>query len=160
MNIKDLSINPFDIFDNHWALLASGNKDGFNEMTISWGGMGTFWNKPVVTVYVRPSRYTFKFMEDNDIFTISFFDKAYRNDLAVLGTKSGRDGDKLAKTKIKTKFIDDNTIGFNEAKLTLVCRKIFSQFLDVKDPALLKEFYGDNSIHKMYIGEVIKIIEQ
>ena len=32
-------------------------------MTISWGGMGTLWSRPVATVYVKPCRYTHEFME-------------------------------------------------------------------------------------------------
>ena len=37
-------------------------------MTISWGGMGTLWGKPVVTVYVKLCRYTYGFMnEESDM---------------------------------------------------------------------------------------------
>ena len=46
----------FSVFDKKWALLTAGNKDSFNTMTVSWGGMGTIWGKPVATVYVRTSR--------------------------------------------------------------------------------------------------------
>ena len=52
-----------DQFADQWALLTAGQKEHFNMMTISWGGMGTLWNKPVVTVYVKPFRYTYEFME-------------------------------------------------------------------------------------------------
>lgn len=47
----------FDQFDKKWALLTAGKIDNFNSMTISWGGLGTLWNKPVATVYVRTSIY-------------------------------------------------------------------------------------------------------
>lgn len=47
-------------------------------MTISWGGLGTLWNKPVVTIYVKPIRYTYEFMENNEFFTISFYDETYK----------------------------------------------------------------------------------
>lgn len=47
----------FAQFDKKWALLTAGTKDDFNTMTISWGGIGTIWNKPVATMYVRESRY-------------------------------------------------------------------------------------------------------
>ena len=30
----------FSQFDKKWALLTAGNKDSFNTMTISWGGLG------------------------------------------------------------------------------------------------------------------------
>ena len=43
----------FAQFDKKWALLSAGTKEKHNTMTISWGGMGTLWGKPVVTVYVK-----------------------------------------------------------------------------------------------------------
>ena len=43
----------FSVFDKKWALLTAGDKDKFNTMTVSWGGLGTLWSKPVATVYVR-----------------------------------------------------------------------------------------------------------
>ena len=54
----DFTTNIFEQFDKKWALLTAGNSEDFNTMTISWGGMGTIWNKPVATVYVRTSRLT------------------------------------------------------------------------------------------------------
>ena len=46
-------VNAFEIYDKDWALLTAGSAEKFNTMTISWGGLGTLWNKPVVTVYVK-----------------------------------------------------------------------------------------------------------
>jgi len=47
-------------------------------MTISWDELGTLWNKSVTTVYVKPCRYTYNFMEENDYFVLSFFQEEYR----------------------------------------------------------------------------------
>ena len=47
-------------------------------MTISWGGLGTLWERPVATVYVKKNRYTFEFMEESDYFTVSFYPKEQR----------------------------------------------------------------------------------
>ena len=68
----------FTKFDKQWALLTAGNKDSFNTMTVSWGGLGTLWSRPVATVYVRTSRYTHEFMDREDYFTISFFPEHYK----------------------------------------------------------------------------------
>ena len=53
-----LTTDIFSEFDQVWALVTAGTPDNFNTMTISWGGMGTLWGKPVATVYIRTSRYT------------------------------------------------------------------------------------------------------
>ena len=39
----------FEQFDKKWALLTAGTMEKFNTMTISWGGLGTLWGKPVAT---------------------------------------------------------------------------------------------------------------
>ena len=149
----------FSAFDKEWALLTAGNEEDFNTMTISWGGMGTLWGRPVVTVYVKPIRYTYEFMEKNEYFTISFFPKEYKDDLMILGTKSGRDTDKLALTDITPKPVA-NGIGFNEAARTLVCKKIYWQDLDTKHmPAeVIANSYVTEPPHRMYIGQVVEIL--
>ena len=163
MNIDELKFAPLNDLNKNYALLTSGNKDSFNTMTISWGGFGTIWNKPVVTVYVKPIRYTYNFMENNDYFTISFYDEKYKNDLLTLGTKSGKDCDKISLTKLSPLYLD-NCVSFNEANITIICKKIYYQDLDLDiiknnlTDDIFNHFYGTDPVHRMYIGEVIKII--
>ncbi len=161
MNLKDFNVAPLYVLDKEWALLTAGNSDKFNTMTISWGGLGTLWNKPVVTVYVKPIRYTYEFMEENDYFTVSFYDHKYRKDLALLGSKSGRDSDKVALTDLTASFMDD-AVTFKEAQLTILCKKIYFQDLDVKnmDSSVIEKFYDIEEPHRMYIGEVVDVIDK
>lgn len=35
-----------------------GNKEQFNPMTVSWGGLEHLWNKPVIFIFVRLTRFT------------------------------------------------------------------------------------------------------
>ena len=159
--MEELKLNVFDQFDKKWALLTAGTPDSFNTMTISWGGFGTLWSKPVTTVYVKPVRYTYEFMEKNEYFTVSFFPEEYKKDLALLGSKSGRDGDKLALTSL-TPVELEHGIGFREAELTVICRKIYRQDLDGGQiPAEAAErYYQTEPVHRMYIGEVLAITKQ
>ena len=165
MKLEELKFAPFNDLDKNYALLTAGSKDDFNTMTISWGGFGTIWNKPVVTVYVKPIRYTYKFMENSDYFTVSFYDDKYKKDLLTLGTKSGRDSDKISLTSLNPLYLD-NSVSFEEANVTLVCKKIYYQDLNLE---LIKEnlsndiynrFYGEDPVHRMYIGEVVDIIKK
>ncbi len=150
-----------DIFEQFgkWALLTAGNKDKFNTMTISWGGMGTLWNRPVVTAYVRTSRYTHDFMDKEDYFTVSFYPKECREALGVLGSKSGRDMDKMKDSGLTPKIID-KSMTFEEAEITLVCKKLFKQTLDTANMPedIVKKHYTDDADHDMYIGEVVDIL--
>ena len=89
---------PCGLFDDQWLLLTSGDfaARDYNCMTISWGSLGTMWDRPFVQTVVRPQRYTYQFMEKYSSFTLCAFPKKYRSALALLGAKSGRDGNKLA----------------------------------------------------------------
>ena len=151
--------NIYGAFDGSWALLTAGSTENYNTMTISWGGMGTLWGKKVATVYVRPNRYAYGYMENNDYFTISFYPEEYKKDLGILGSKSGRDCDKVALTGLKAKEVEHG-VTFEQAKVTLVCRKLYWQDMDPeKIPEESKKaFFETEPVHRMYIGEVIDIL--
>ena len=149
----------FTQFDKKWALLTAGTKEKFNTMTISWGGLGTLWNKPVATVYVRTSRYTYNFVNENEYFTISFYPEQQKKVLGVLGSKSGRDMDKIHDSGLTAKELADS-VTFEEAEVTLVCRKLFRQELDVNNipKDIASALYEGDAPHVMFIGEVVDII--
>jgi flavin reductase (DIM6/NTAB) family NADH-FMN oxidoreductase RutF len=152
---KDYKINPFTKFDKDWGLVTAGSQNKFNSMTISWGGMGTLWGEEVVTIYIKPSRYTYNFLMTNDEFTVSFFkDKRIHS---VMGTKSGRDVDKVASTGLHPLFTEDG-ITYQEAEETFYLKKIYVQQLNPNSlPEFSKKYYENpNDIHYMFIGKVIK----
>ena len=99
--MKAFNTEIFTQFDKTWGLLCSGTMEHHNAMSISWGGMGTLWNKPVVTVYVNPLRYTYQFMETNEFFTVSFLPAELKKAHGVMGAKSGRDTDKDKEAHLK-----------------------------------------------------------
>ena len=158
--MKDFIRKAFAVYDKEWALVTAGPVDNYNTMTISWGGLGTLWNKPVATVYVKPLRHTHSFLDANEYFTVSFYDEDYRNDLALLGTLSGRDGDKVAKTGLTAVPAGESTT-FTQAKITLLCKKIYRQDMitDTMPRDAIDKYYIDEAPHTMFIGEVIDIIE-
>lgn len=158
--MQSLNLDIFKAFGSNWALLTAGSIEDFNTMTISWGGMGTLWNKSVATVYVRPSRHTYEYMERNKYFTVSFYPDAYKTDLKTLGTLSGRDGNKVAKTAL-IPICAGNSVSFSQAEITLVCKKLYAQDMDpAAIPAdILKNMYGEQTPHRTYIGEVVDILK-
>ena len=151
----------FSQFDKKWALLTAGELGKFNTMTVSWGSLGTIWNKSVATVYVRVSRYTHEFMDNNDYFTVSFYPEVQRKTLGVLGSKSGREMDKINGSGL-TPVTAGKSVSFNEAEITLVCRKLFRQRVELSNipEEIVKACYGSGDPHDMYIGEVVDIISK
>jgi flavin reductase (DIM6/NTAB) family NADH-FMN oxidoreductase RutF len=160
--VKDFSPRIFHLFDEQWLLLACGDfgKTHFNAMTISWGSMGVIWNRPFVQVVVRPSRYTFEFMNQYDTFTVSAFEEEYRDALDLLGNRSGRDGDKIASaglTPVASHKVASP--GFAEAELVLECRKLFWQDIDNRHfvDASIEKNYPNKDYHRVFFGEVLGI---
>jgi len=162
---KDFHINPITTLSDEWPLLTAGSKEtGFNTMTISWGHIGSLWGtgggKPTFVAYVRPQRYTFEFMNSNDMYTVSVLPAGNKEALAYLGRVSGRDEDKVAKAGL-TPVFDQGTTYFEEAKLVLVCRKLYQAPIledGFIDKALMGKIYPEKDYHTMYIGEVMSIL--
>ena len=157
----EFSTDILRVFDKKWALLTAGDSDRFNTMTISWGGLGTIWGKPVATVYVRTSRYTHDFMDAKEFFTVSFYPEECKRILGVLGSKSGRDMDKMKESGL-TPVQAGESMSFKEAEVTLVCRKLFKQQLNVANMPedVAKAMYEGQAPHDMYIGEIVEIIRK
>ena len=158
--IKDFNADSFRLFDDRWALVTAGQKDRFNTMTVSWGSLGTLWGKPVATVYVKPVRYTWNFLNDYPYFTVSFFDEKYRKDLLTLGSRSGLTTDKIALTDLHP-FELRESMAFQEAKTVLYCRRIYSQDM-VKERMpedVIEKYYTKEAPHRMFIGEVEEIFD-
>jgi flavin reductase (DIM6/NTAB) family NADH-FMN oxidoreductase RutF len=164
-NIKEFQGSPFDRIGGDWMLITAGNaeneKGNWNTMTASWGGLGVLWNKNVAIVFIRPSRRTFNFANDSDMFTLSFFDESYRSALELCGEKSGRDTDKAHAAGLMPVFFSGGAAGgaisFKEAKEIIVCKKIYTQDIDPAlffEPSIEKNYSGKD-YHRMYIGEIV-----
>jgi flavin reductase (DIM6/NTAB) family NADH-FMN oxidoreductase RutF len=158
---EELTENPFRLIGKDWMLITAGTPGKYNTMTASWGGLGILWNKPAATIYVRPTRYTYEFTEKHEEFTLSFFDEKFRAALSFCGSKSGRDCDKTAETGLTT-FAAENSVAFEEAKLVIVCRKLYFQDMDSSNflDENADKFYTLKDYHRIYIGEVLKIFKE
>lgn len=142
---------------NDWALVTAGNIDSFNTMTVAWASLGDIWWKPVFNAWVKPSRYTYEFIGREEFFTVQFFGPEHKDDLVILGTKSGRDCDKVAETGLTPMDIDGK-VTFEQALVTLVCRKLYSQPLDFAGlpEDVVNQYYQDGEVHTHFIGEIVE----
>ncbi|AJP12140.1 TPA: flavin reductase family protein [Clostridioides difficile] len=160
VKIEELQFNPFTKIGKEWLLITAGDSEKFNTMTASWGGVGVYWGKNVVTIYIRPQRYTKEFVDSNDTFTVAFFDETYREALNICGTISGRDINKIEKAGLTPYFVDD-TVAFEEANMIIVCKKLYHDNMppenfDAKEND--KKWYPEKDYHTMYISEIIKVL--
>ena len=160
IEINEFSENPFKLIGSDWMLITAKKGDKTNMMTASWGGVGILWNKPVATIYVRPQRYTKEFIDNEEYFSLCVLPEEYRQILNYCGTKSGRDEDKIAETKLTIDESEKAPI-FKESRLVLICKKLYAQDLTEQsfmDKSLVEKNYKAKDFHTMYIAEIEKIL--
>lgn len=158
----EIGDNPFQLIGKDWMLITA-EKDGVaNTMTASYGTLGRLWNKPVATIYVRPARHTYSFIESADTLSLTFFDEKYRKELTYMGRTSGRNEDKIAHCGFHL-LHDGETPYFQEARLVLICRKLYSQMLETDcflDAEVDEKDYPLKDYHRVYVVEILKVLQK
>ena len=157
----DFTGNPFLWFKGDGLLLAVGDKEKSNAMTIGWGALGNLWGHDVntLTVYVSESRYTQQMMENCKYFTVMTFDESRKDILAYMGSHSGRDEDKAKALGLHIQYTEQGAPYYQEAYEVYECELIYKAPFDMNNmigPG--KEFYSNRpntKVHHMYIGRIL-----
>lgn len=142
-----------------WMLITAGNDSGYNMMTASWGGLGHLYNKAVAFWFINPLRHTYRLMENNDTYTLSFYTETYRDALNYCGSHSGKDEDKVAASGLTPITTPSGAKAFSEAWMIIECRKLVSQSFipEAISNDEVKEKWASKQLHKMYIGEILNV---
>lgn len=162
MKIKptELNENIFKLIGDDWMLITAGNKEKANTMTASFGGFGILFSKNVAAIFVRPERYTYGFLEDNDTFSLSFFSEKYKQQLTYCGRNSGKDEDKFKKCGFTLSYANDKTPYIDQGRITVICKKVYRQDIEKEcftDLAPFDRTYSEGGMHRVYIGEILEI---
>jgi len=144
------------------AFLTVQAGDALNTMTIGWATIGFIWQKPMMMVAVRDSRYTFGIIEKAADFTVTIPSGNMIKETTFCGTKSGRDLDKFKECNLKaaagkkviSPIIDVPGIQYE-------CRIVFKAPMN---PALLdkdydQSLYPKKDYHTLYFGEIVACYE-
>lgn len=161
IKLTQLQFNPFDLIQNRGMILTAGDSDHANSMMCNWGMMGVLWNRNVVEVLVRPQRHTQELIEKNPCFSLSLFDRSYKEKILYLGTHSGKDEDKYAATDLHVDY-HEGTPYIRESKFILFCRKLYVDKFDPKgyiESLVPAEHYEKKDYHLRYIAE-IELVQQ
>jgi len=159
---SELLVKPFDLIKYQTLVLTSGSYTAgkFNAMVIGWGFLGSMWNKPCAIVPVRPTRFTYEFIDNSPDFTLCAFPDTFKRDVLYLGTHSGRDEDKLSRTRLTPQASQlVSAPCYAEAELVIECKKIYwvdlnpAQFIDPD----IERNYPARDYHRMYYGEMLTV---
>lgn len=158
INPELITDNVFELIGNGWMLITAGNSFDYNTMTASWGGFGVLWHKKICFCVIRPQRHTFTYIENNQRFTLCFFEEKYRDALLYCGSHSGRDIDKIINAGLTPVF--GGAPYFAQARLVIECKKIYYQDVDPSNfiDLTIADNYETKDYHRMYIGEIVRCL--
>jgi flavin reductase (DIM6/NTAB) family NADH-FMN oxidoreductase RutF len=166
MQRSDIPVEKFlvpivHVWDTQSLLLTAGDLEkGYNCMTVGWGSFGVMWGRPFAQVAVRPSRHTWQFMEKTEGFTLCALGAEHHRVMSYLGSRSGRDEDKVKGagiTPLRSRVV--GAPGFEEAELIIECRRSYFDDLEPShflDPAIASN-YPTRDYHRLYFGEIVAI---
>jgi len=139
-------------------LVCRGHEGPPNPMAIGWGTIGIIWQRPIFNVLVRPSRYTYKLIEESGEFTVNIVPPSLKEVVQYCGTVSGRDHDKckekqltaIPSLKVKTPIIKECVLHFE-------CQVVYKNDLVPSELAkpIIPQLYPNGDFHRLYCGEIL-----
>lgn len=134
----------------------SGNK--VNSMTIAWGGVNFIWGKPIFTVMVRPQRYTYGIIEKTGEFTVTIPYENADKAISFLGSKSGKDMNKLAELNIniiESEEIDTPVLDMKG--MHFECKVVYKTTMTSENlnESIKNSKYPLEDYHTIYFGEIV-----
>jgi len=143
------------------AFLVAEDGGRINAMTIGWAQLGVIWGQPIMTVLVRPSRYTHTLLKTASHFSVCVPRRGeMKKELAFCGSKSGREYDKIRACGLKLREGAAPGLKYLDG-CALVYQCALSGSAELERGALpaqvLKMYYsGGDAPHTLYFGKIIK----
>ena len=105
------------------VMVSVTDKEGkSNIITVAWAGT-VCTNPPMVSISVRPSRYSYQILEETGEFVINLTNESLVKACDYCGVVSGRDVDKFAKTGLTPIPMEHvHAMGIEESPVNMECK--------------------------------------
>lgn len=124
-------------------LITSSYENKVNSMTIGWGTLGFCYSRPIFIAFIRKTRFTKDLILKSKEFTVNIPLNEQKEITNFLGTKSGRDIDKIKSMNLT--LVPGSKVlapAIKEFPLTLECKVLYYSLQDLsKLPNDIKEKY-------------------
>jgi flavin reductase (DIM6/NTAB) family NADH-FMN oxidoreductase RutF len=142
-------------------LLVSADSTGKpNVMTIGWALLGVIWGKPILTVLVRPSRFSYQMVDTIADFTINVPSPEMDEIVEYCGTTSGKEHDKFAERRLTaTPARRAHSPIVAECLLHYECKVIHKGDVDYRilPPEVIANYYQQDDFHRIFFAEVLAV---
>jgi flavin reductase (DIM6/NTAB) family NADH-FMN oxidoreductase RutF len=178
VNVKEMNfdqlfkqISPDEICDNVFTLvgkvfpvITAGKEDHYNSMTGSGGGLGLLFKKPTTWCILQANRYTLEMIQKEQTYTMSYFPNEYKEQVLFLGSKSGRDSEKMKEVELTSVQTPSGDMSFKEAGLIIECKLTQittpnpNDFYTQEAKDFIKEAYKEANDYRKYVfGEITHV---
>ena len=144
---------------NPGILLVTGKgKEAKNIMTIGWMQLGIIWKEPVVSILVRPSRYSYKLLQEYDEFTVNILSDQFNKEIAFCGAQSGAYCNKFKETGLKGITSKEvSTLSLKDADITIECKRLYKRNIEPENlnDLILARYYSNNDFHQIITGMIL-----
>ena len=157
---SELNLTLENLYKN--GLLLSSGKSG-NPMAIGWGTVGIIWHKRIFTILVRPSRYSFKLIEELSEFVINVPTKKMKKKVAYCGTHSGRDVNKIEECNFHLGKSNQISVPYiKECPIHYECRIVNKNDIinSELDKNIISKYYTQGDFHSVYFGEILGVYKE
>ena len=118
---EKITDNVFTLVGKDYLVITAGKKCHYNSMIGSGGGLGMLFKKPTTWCILKADRYTLELIQKEQTYTMSYFPCEYRKQMLFLGSKSGRDTEKMKETELTIVQTPSGNMSFREARLIIEC---------------------------------------
>lgn len=165
MEKREVSYNTYlkesvSIIADPGALLVTQLQQGKpNVMTIGWGLIGVVWALPIFAVLVRPSRFTYRRIDEGGEFTVNIPYPSMSKTVLYCGNVSGRDRDKLKErslSPIPSKTVSPPLIA--ECAIHYECKTVHKNDIapTTFHKSIIDEFYPEDDFHRVFYGRILR----
>jgi flavin reductase (DIM6/NTAB) family NADH-FMN oxidoreductase RutF len=161
---EEIRDNIFTLVGKDFTVLTAGKADHYNSMISSGGGLGLLFMKPTTWSIVRTDRYTLELIQKVQTYTLSYFPTEYKEQILFLGSKSGRDSEKMKEVELTNIPTPSGDMTFQEARLIIESRLTAlttpnpDDFCTQEAKDYINEAYKDaNEYRKFVFGEITHV---
>jgi flavin reductase (DIM6/NTAB) family NADH-FMN oxidoreductase RutF len=161
---EEISDNVFTLVGKDFTVITAGKEDHYNSMTGSGGGLGLLFMKPTTWCILRADRYTLEMIQKEQTYTLSYFPNEYKKQILFLGSKSGRDSEKMKEVELTSVQTPSGDMSFKEARLIIECKLTAlttanpNDFYTQETKDLINEAYQEANVYrKLVFGEITHV---
>lgn len=162
--VEEISDNVFKLVGKDFFVITAGKEGNYNSMIGSGGGLGVLFKKPTTWCIIRADRHTLEIMEKERTYTLSYFPDECREQMLFLGSKSGRDSEKMKEVRLTSVQTPSGDMSFREARLIFECKLTElttpkpDDFCTQEARDYVNEAYKEENHYRKYVfGEIIRV---